>query len=89
MQESSAYTKRGFGRKWFDTSIINDRHVCNKCGKSYSQRKHLARHCKYECDNKAQFSCYICGFKSNRNDNLSAHLASCKRKIECKSYFMK
>lgn len=78
---SSTYIQRRSRKNYYDTNnIVDNRHVCIKCGKSYSYKHNLTRHCKYECGNKAQFTCHICGFKSNRSDNLSLHLVSCSLK---------
>lgn len=51
------------------------RYWCEKCGRIYSNRNNLQRHCRYECGtDHSAFKCPYCPHSSRRKDNLKTHI---------------
>lgn len=50
------------------------RHFCEKCGRSYRNKKHLKRHVQLECDRKKQFQCSLCQKEFYRKEYLHNHM---------------
>ena len=46
---------------------------CPVCGKGFSARWLLERHTRIHWEEK-RFVCNVCGYRSNRRDNLNSHL---------------
>lgn len=56
------------------------RYVCYQCGKKYTYRQTLLRHCRYECNQDPQFKCSYCPYKGRRREHLRTHILTCKKK---------
>ena len=47
---------------------------CSVCNKSYSTKRALQRHKRYECGVEPQFRCHICDRRFFHNFHLKSHL---------------
>lgn len=53
----------------------SENHECRVCGKSYTFKRSLARHLKYECGVEPQFHCQHCAYKAKHKNSLVKHVA--------------
>lgn len=52
------------------------RFVCPRCGKDYSQSKNMRRHYRLECGQEPKFPCPYCQLRFKRNNQLRNHIVS-------------
>ncbi|XP_075226106.1 uncharacterized protein LOC142327116 isoform X3 [Lycorma delicatula] len=57
-----------------DDIYISGRFTCPQCYKSYTQRRNMIRHIRYECGVEPQFKCQYCSFKAKQKTNLKSHI---------------
>lgn len=53
--------------------MCNTRHECPKCFKSYTLRKNMKAHLKYECGKEPMFQCPMCPHKAYYKYRLEVH----------------
>ncbi|XP_033231765.1 zinc finger protein 616-like [Belonocnema kinseyi] len=51
-----------------------NKYKCEKCARSYKDKKHLTFHRKYECDVTPQFPCNFCGKLFKRKSHMKTHV---------------
>lgn len=74
-------------RKYFRKNLMMDHlhddvvHVerrklycCPQCQKSYTQKRNMIRHLRYECGVEPKFQCQYCSFKAKQKANLKSHI---------------
>lgn len=47
---------------------------CGQCGRSYTHKKSLKLHLRYECGIDPQFQCHFCVYRAKRKGELRRHL---------------
>ncbi|KAG8259269.1 hypothetical protein J6590_031393 [Homalodisca vitripennis] len=47
---------------------------CDECGRSYSYRRGLTQHQRFECGKLPQFQCPHCPYRSKQKFNLKTHV---------------
>lgn len=53
-----------------------NRFVCPRCGKDYSQSKNMRRHYRLECGQEPKYPCPYCQLRFKRNNQLKNHIIS-------------
>lgn len=48
-------------------------HICPHCNKSYTYKKNLNRHLKYECGKQPSVKCPICSYVTRYKHSLVSH----------------
>lgn len=66
----------GLNQNFMDQDMIyyDKQFRCPKCSSSYSHKRSLWRHFKYECGKDPAHSCPFCTYKSKQKNNLNAHI---------------
>lgn len=54
----------------------SSQHECPKCDKSYTYKKNLNRHLKYECGVIPTAKCNYCPFVTRYKQSLNTHIAN-------------
>ena len=49
-------------------------YICEKCGRTYKNKRSLKRHLTYECDGNPSFSCTQCNYRASHKIHLKRHL---------------
>ncbi|XP_054287669.1 zinc finger protein 775-like [Macrosteles quadrilineatus] len=49
--------------------------ACDRCGRTYTLRCNMLRHCRLECGQEPKFACGLCPYKAKRKEHLLAHTA--------------
>ncbi|XP_033231752.1 zinc finger protein 208-like [Belonocnema kinseyi] len=57
------------------------KHKCEKCARTYKQRRLLNQHQRFECDGIPKFGCYICGKRFARQPTVWRHIEQVHKKI--------
>lgn len=52
------------------------RFACDKCHRSYKNKRHLYRHVQVECGKEPKFQCPYCPYKGKYRDHLNKHMAA-------------
>ncbi|XP_033231801.1 zinc finger protein 701-like [Belonocnema kinseyi] len=62
-------------QKIFESNVESEKkYKCEKCARTYGQKKDLNRHRKFECDVIPQFRCNFCGKLFKRIGTMSSHV---------------
>lgn len=56
------------------TQDLEQRHTCESCGKSYSYRKNLSRHIRYECGVEPNIACPKCPYVTKYKSSIRVHM---------------
>lgn len=64
------------------TTVLNKymteeiRYPCDKCHRSYKNKRHLYRHVQVECGKEPTFQCPYCPYRGKYRDHLNKHMAA-------------
>lgn len=50
------------------------RHLCPKCGRTFTWRYNLQHHLKYACGQLPRFNCPYCAYRTKHTSNVRAHV---------------